>query len=143
MNTQTLSFDVLERSTQKTNQILNFIEERYGWKEHRNYSYAALRAVLHTLRDRLPVELAVGFGAQLPIFVRGVYYEGWNPSKVPQKMKREEFLNAIRGQLLFSYETSELELIQTVIGAIKNIIDPLEIEKIQKTLPDDLKDLLD
>lgn len=141
MNTST--FNVLEKSTQKTNQILNYIEERYGWGEHRNYSYAALRAVLHTLRDRLPLEVAVGFGAQLPTFVRGVYYEGWNPSKTPQKMDREEFLNVIRNQLPFSFEGGLEELIDTVIEAVVEIIDPAEMEKIKKILPKDLKELLE
>ncbi|MFI8891646.1 DUF2267 domain-containing protein [Streptomyces paradoxus] len=35
--------------------------------------------MLHPLRDRLPVETAVQFGAQLPTLVRGVYYDGWRP----------------------------------------------------------------
>ena len=38
----------------KTNRVLNEIDEAYGWpKTRRNQSYAALRAVLHALRDRL------------------------------------------------------------------------------------------
>ncbi|MFJ5209048.1 DUF2267 domain-containing protein [Streptomyces nigra] len=48
----------------KANRLLKDIEA-FGWpKERRKQSYAALRAVLHPLRDRLPVETAVQFGAQ-------------------------------------------------------------------------------
>jgi len=42
-------------------------------------AYSILRAVLHALRDRLTVEEAVKLGAQLPLLVRGFYYEGWRP----------------------------------------------------------------
>jgi uncharacterized protein (DUF2267 family) len=45
--------------------------------ETRHDAYSALRAVRHAMRDRLTPEQAVHFGAQLPILVRGVYYEGW------------------------------------------------------------------
>jgi uncharacterized protein (DUF2267 family) len=33
--------------------------------------------MLHALRDRLPPEIAVHLSAQLPMLVRGIYYEGW------------------------------------------------------------------
>lgn len=142
MNTQTSSFDLLDKTTQKTNEVLRFIEEKYGWVDRRNQAYAALRAVLHVLRDRLPIELAAKLGAQFPTFIRGVYYEGWNPSKVPIKMDREEFLAAIRNQLVFSFEGSLEELVRTVITAIKKTIDPAELEKISNIFPEDLKNLL-
>jgi len=51
-------------------------------------AYKGLRAVLQTVRVRLPLDLAVHFGAQLPMLVRGLYYEGWEPSKGPIKMSR-------------------------------------------------------
>jgi len=40
----------------------------------------ALRAGLHALRDRLTVEEAAHLAAQLPIAVRGLFFEGWHPS---------------------------------------------------------------
>ena len=57
-----------ESSLDKTNVILKEIESAYGWpKERRNQSYAALRTVLHLLRDRLPVRESVEFAQQFGV----------------------------------------------------------------------------
>jgi uncharacterized protein (DUF2267 family) len=59
--------------------------------DNRRFAYRVLRAWLHTLRDRLTVEAAAKFGAQLPELLRGVYYEGWEPSKAPVKYGPGEY----------------------------------------------------
>jgi len=35
--------------------------------------------------DRLPITIAANFAAQLPELLRGVFYDGWSPSRVPIK----------------------------------------------------------
>ena len=73
-----------DKTVDKTNHVLKEIEQAYGWpKERRNYSYDALRAVLHALRDRLTVDECADLAARLPLLVRGMYCEGWDPSRVP------------------------------------------------------------
>jgi uncharacterized protein (DUF2267 family) len=59
--------------------------------EDRHFAYRVVRAWLHTLRDRLTVDSAVQFGAQLPELLRGIYYDGWDPSRVPVKFGAEEY----------------------------------------------------
>ena len=39
--------------------------------------------MLHTLRDRLTVDVAAKLAAQLPTLIRGIYYEDWDPSRTP------------------------------------------------------------
>jgi uncharacterized protein (DUF2267 family) len=60
--------------------------------DDRRFAYRALRAWLHALRDRLTVESAAKFAAQLPELLRGVYYDGWNPSGVPVKYGADEYV---------------------------------------------------
>lgn len=142
MYKQISRFEIFERALQKTNEILNAIEEEYGWEHHRNQSYQALRSVLHTVRDRLPTEAVVGFGAQLPTLVRGFYYEGWDISKAPQKMNREEFVSRIRRELFFSFDGTTEDLIKVVMLILRDHVDPTEIEKIKNILPSDVRTLL-
>ncbi|GAB3979343.1 hypothetical protein GCM10029978_074470 [Actinoallomurus acanthiterrae] len=59
--------------------------------EDRRLAYRVLRAWSHTLRDRLTVEAAAHLAAQLPDPIRGMYYDGWNPSHVPHKYDVHEF----------------------------------------------------
>ena len=50
--------------------------------DDRHLAYVALRATLHALRDRLGPENAVHLAAQLPMLLRGLYYEGWRLASV-------------------------------------------------------------
>jgi uncharacterized protein (DUF2267 family) len=67
-------------TVQETNVWLKKLTEDHHLGHH---AYIALRAVLHVLRDRLTPEQAVHLGAQLPILVRGIYYEGWRLAAKP------------------------------------------------------------
>ena len=91
----TTGLDAFDTTLQKTAVWLKEIMAEFGSKD-RHLAYLALRATLHALRDRLTVEEAVHLGAQLPMLVRGFYYEGWTPSGKPVKVKKAGFLVAIR-----------------------------------------------
>jgi uncharacterized protein (DUF2267 family) len=83
--------DSLDRSIEKTNTWLADVAASFG-TEDRRLAYRVTRSWLHTLRDRLPVPVAAHIAAQLPELLRGVFYEGWNPSKVPIKFGRDEYV---------------------------------------------------
>lgn len=75
-------FDVFDRAAYKANQWLDDLDAELGWSD-RYDSYIALRSVLQSLRDQLPIEEVVDLGAQLPMIVRGFYYEGWTGASAP------------------------------------------------------------
>jgi uncharacterized protein (DUF2267 family) len=73
-NIQSLNDAVPDVETWLTN-----LTQRLGWHD-RERVYLALMATLHALRDSLPRDEAIYLGAQLPVLLRGLYYEGWHPS---------------------------------------------------------------
>ncbi len=72
----TTGLAVFDTTVQETNLWLKGIMEGLH-TDDRHLAYLALRATLHALRDRLGPENAVHLAAQLPMLVRGLYYEGW------------------------------------------------------------------
>lgn len=132
---------VFDTTIQVTNEWLNDVcAELQMADPHRGY--AALRSVLHALRDRLPVPLAAHLAAQLPVLLRGVYYEGWDPSRVPEKLHGNEFLKRIGYECQEPRRPHMEELVQAVFRVIRDRISPGEIEKVLSVLPQDLQDLL-
>ena len=80
----------LDRSIDKTNSWLAEVASEFG-TEDRRLAYRVLRAWPHALRDRLPVPIAANFAAQLPELLRGVFYDGWSPTRVPVKFGPAEY----------------------------------------------------
>ena len=62
--------DVFGTTLAKTNLWLEQMSDALHWDDHHK-AYHGLRAVLHALRDRLPVPEAVHLGAQLPMLYAG------------------------------------------------------------------------
>jgi uncharacterized protein (DUF2267 family) len=128
-----------DTTVEKTNHILHDIEHAYGWpKDRRNQSYAALRATLHALRDRLTVDVTAQLAAQLPVLVRGIYYDGWDPGAVPVKMSREDFLARVRRDFPYTIEGDIPGLVDTVLQILRRHISQGEWDDMKSTLPKDL-----
>jgi uncharacterized protein (DUF2267 family) len=127
----------------KTNQVLRAIEEAYGWPhDRRHQAYAALRAVMHALRDRLTVEESADLAAQLPMLLRGLYFEGWKPSKVPMKMHRDDFLERIRREFTYDIEGTTEHLVRVVVESLRRFITDGEWEDVTSSFPKDLAAVL-
>lgn len=125
---------VFDRSLLKTKEWLKDVENELGITDP-NDAYSALRSVLHALRDRLPVKEASEFASQLPMFLAGVYYSGWDPSGKPVKMRTmDDFLDHINRDLprKMGAETAA----RAVFRVIDKHISPGETEKIKRNMPD-------
>jgi uncharacterized protein (DUF2267 family) len=133
--------DVFQTTLQKTGEWLHDIRQLLGWSSDQR-AYVALRAVLHTLRDRLPVLEAVHLGSQLPMLVRGFYYEGWKPLDKPIKFSRDEFLMCVACYFRSDPDIGGAEVTRAVIETMGAHIDPGELRKLTEILPRDFADLL-
>jgi len=132
------SFD---RTVQKTQMWLEDLARELGWKD-RHRVYRVLRVTLHLLRDRLPLNEAVQFGAQLPMLVRGLYYEGWRPSDTPNKsLGRQEFLTAVEEALADERDVNAERVCRAVFRVLEKHISRGESQDIAGVLPKGLRAL--
>ena len=102
---------------------------------------SVLKAVLHHLRDRLTAEEAVDLAAQLPLIVRGIYYEGWRPRHVPQTWRtKEQFLDDL-GAAVLPHTFPVERAVRDVFALLAHHCDPGEIADVIDQMPAELKDL--
>lgn len=124
--------EVLETTLHKTHEWLGAISDQSHLDTHE--SYQALRAVLQTLRDRLPADESAHLAAQLPLLIRGIFFEGWRPSMVPLKADLGEFLQAVSEKIVTPRPIDTLLLTQQVIAVMNRFLGKGEIEKLQGLL---------
>ncbi len=84
-----MSHPVFDETIHLTNSWLKDLMAELGWDD-RHRAYLALRLCLQALRDQLTVDDAAHLGAQLPMLVRGFYYEGWQPNRVPEEERHKQ-----------------------------------------------------
>lgn len=134
--------DVFDKTLQTTNIWLNEIMEDEDVGADRQRAYHALRAVLHALRDRLTVEEAAHLGAQLPLLVRGIYFDGWHPAHKPQKIRDEdEFLARIGEELTQIGPLGPRDAAEAVFRVLDRHVSAGEIQDVKGMLPRDFADL--
>jgi uncharacterized protein (DUF2267 family) len=106
-------------------------------------AYHLLRAVLHTLRDWTTVDEAAQFAAQLPLVLRGTFFEGWNPGAVTKIGRtKEEFVMGVVGRIAVNVKYDLESAIQTVIKVIGHHVSEGEMKDIFSGLPTSVRNLV-
>jgi uncharacterized protein (DUF2267 family) len=116
--------------------------DEMGWDD-RHTAYHALLSVLHAVRDRLTIEETADLGAQLPMLLRCVYYEGWHSGrKLSRKARgREEFLAPIGEAFRDRPEVSPEGVLWAVFKVMERYITPGEIKDVKQVLPESIRAL--
>ena len=105
-------------------------------------AYSVLRAVLHALRDRLPADEAVQLGAELPMLIRGFYYEGWKPSSTPKKQRSlEAFLEGMQPLPKLEAELDAEQALRSVFLILDHRISAGEIADVRQVMPEEVREL--
>jgi uncharacterized protein (DUF2267 family) len=103
----------------------------------------AMRAGLQCLRDRLSVEQAAQLSAQLPLIIRGMFFEGWNPGQTPLPIRhRAEFLALVRERYAPREDLAAEDIMRALFRVLDRHIAPGEVSHLMVTLPEDLTALI-
>jgi uncharacterized protein (DUF2267 family) len=133
---------IIDRSAQQAHTWLSRIAAELGVDDQRD-AYRALRGVLHTIRDRLTVEESAQLAAQLPTLIRGIYYEGWKPSRVPETYDDvDSFLERVTDVGRLNGRTQASIATQAVAKVLAANVSPGEFEDVLGMLPESLRRLL-
>jgi uncharacterized protein (DUF2267 family) len=124
-----------DRSLHKSNEWLKDLMEKLG-TDDRRYAYRVLRAYFHVLRDRLTVDEAAQLAAQLPHLLRGVFYDGWDPSKTPETYRDlETFLSRLAERAQLEGPDEAAAAARAVTEVLRERISEGEFEDVMQILP--------
>lgn len=130
--------DVFDRTLQTTNIWLDEIMQVVG--PDRKLAWKVLSVVLHKLRDRLPVATAAHLGAQLPLLVRGVYYDQFEPEKQPTDWRTfDEFVGHVAEWLSDARPVDPKDATRAVFATLSRHIDSGQVMKVMDVLPTSIR----
>lgn len=131
--------NTLDHSVQITHEWVNELDEALGWGD-RHRSYRLLGAVLQTLRNCLPLAQVAHFSAQLPLILRGVYFEHWRPAaEHPHHWDLDRFFAAIDAFFLQDPIEDVADAVSEVFGVLENRVSEGEIRKVVGCLPAEIR----
>jgi uncharacterized protein (DUF2267 family) len=136
----TTHHELFSNTLQKTHLWIKEVLGELGWEDEHK-AYLALKATLHAMRDRLTADEAVHLGAQLPMLMRGMYYEGWSPAGKPLKERRK---TAFLSEVQEYFRAGELDtepIVRGVLSVLSKHVTAGEIDDVKRMLPPELREL--
>jgi uncharacterized protein (DUF2267 family) len=138
----TTRVDIIDRSVEKAHIWINDVAEELG-TQNAHHAYRVLRAFLHALRDHLSTDEAAQLAAQLPIFIRGVFYENWDPSGTPERVRDlDSFLRRIAEDAILAGETEASFAALAAYRAMSRHISAGEAGSVLRVLPEHVREFL-
>lgn len=133
--------DTFDTTLQESNVWLKSLMRRLH-TDDRHTAYLMLRAAFHALRDRVGPQSAVHFGAQLPMLLRGLLFEGWHIASTPTaEHTAQQFLDQARARLPAMLAGEAERGVRAAFEVICERIDGGEVRKLVAVLPAELREL--
>jgi uncharacterized protein (DUF2267 family) len=142
----TTGLDAFDKTLQTTNIWLDEIAAEIG--PDRQVAWHVLGAVLRTLRDRIPLDLAAHLGAQLPLLVRGLYYDQWHPAAGrmephprPERSRNlDAFLKRVGEGLAGIRPVNVRDATRAVFRILSRHVDRGQVAKVVHALPEPIRE---
>ncbi len=135
--------EVIDHSVQLAHEWINELAERLDWSSKRN-AMRLMRITLARVRDHLMPDEVAQLSAQLPLLIRGFFFEGWIPKKTPIKERHvEDFMAFIGTKMDDVQEYRGQADIKCVFDLLNARISRGEVEDVRASLPADLRAMWD
>lgn len=131
----------IDHAPQVVAEWLNEICESLDWEEKAR-AHLLLRSTLHALRDWLSVDEAADLSAQLPLLIRGIFFDGWDPSRTPVKDRsKADFLGRVT-QNFSKYPLDDAErAVTAVFTVLRRHVSEGEIAQVVHALRGPLREM--
>lgn len=140
---KTARVDAVERSIEQANAWLGEVAAQLGTDDH-GYAYRVLRGFLHTVRDRMTIEETADLAAQLPGLLRGVFFEGWRPSRAIEAYSDPgTFLDQLSKEAILHGSTEASYAAAAAAAVLRRHLAAAESDGVIDMLPPDARRLLD
>jgi len=132
---------IFDHANEKANVWIKDMMRELGTDDARQ-AYHALCASLHVLRDQLRVDEAAQLAAQLPLLIRGLFYEGWRPASIPVHVRRPAELIALVDQKLGDGQAVDPErALAATLEVLRKHLSAGELASLAHVLPRSIADL--
>jgi uncharacterized protein (DUF2267 family) len=111
--------------------------------DSRNDAWEVLTAVLHGLRDRLPPEEVADLAIQLPMLVRGMFFDGWRPSPSAVGWSRAGFAAELETRVAADGHEASERCAVAVFRVLIHRVSPHEMSDVVAALPGEVRTLWD
>lgn len=136
----TTGLDVFDTTAQKTMLWLKEIDEEMGW-DQRHEAYQALRGCLHEVRDRLPPDEMAHLSAQLPLLIRGIYFEGWDPSHPQLGRSADDFINGMIKDIPWHTDYDFEAVTRACLRTLSRNVDAGMARHVRNAMPESIRQL--
>ncbi|MEM8822377.1 MAG: DUF2267 domain-containing protein [Pseudomonadota bacterium] len=127
--------EVLDHTVQLISEWTNELRERLDWPSSRD-ALRLLRTALVEIRDRIPHEEVAQLSAQMPLLIRGMFFEGWRPAKTPLEDRHgSTFEAAVEARLGRVSSYRGRPDIAAVFAMLANRISEGELRQVRHALP--------
>jgi len=137
--TQSISHTSITHAAEQAQQWVNELAKGLDWNEQS--AFRLLKSVLHALRDWLTPEEMADLSAQLPTLIRGIYFEGWNPTEPAWERKKRDFVIRVRDSFGYEPEIDIDNAIRAVFKLLDRHISHGEIVQVRNSMKKSLRQL--
>jgi uncharacterized protein (DUF2267 family) len=138
---KTTGITAIDHAPQVVAEWLNLLQEDLGWPD-RGRAYLLLRETLHAIRDFLTVAEAADLSAQLPLLIRGIFFDGWVPARTPAKLRSvDDFLDRVTRAFANDPLVEPDVAVASVFAVLRRQISPGEYRQVAWAMRKPLRDL--
>lgn len=130
---------------------MNDLAEKLGHTSEQEREQVAriLRAAMHSIRDSIDLHENLHVIAQLPMALKALYVDRWEPMEKPHRPRTiEDFKELVKayqrkyGEQNFNWHEGTDQIFQTVMKCLRTYISTGEAIHIMDQLPKEVKELI-